>query len=120
MVFRAASIPVQVVAIATPNGLVRVISRFVNPCAMVQEGLKAVGYLSKEAEWTGFTYSGLPCYMPGVDPWGGNCGVYLFRWQTLKPWNEPEGTYWDDPELRRSETVGELLFVPRGWVNHER
>lgn len=102
---RAGTVPLQVVACATPRGIVRAITHWTTAQEMIDEVLKAVGVLATETEWTGYTYEGLPYYID--DAYAVPSGVYLFPWRTPDRWN--------DPRHRISERDGQLLWRPRGW-----
>lgn len=109
MTYRAAGVPISVVACVTEKGIVRAVSHFGSPREMVNEVTKAVGVLNSDTEWTGYVYEGFPSYVSEwASGWDVPGGVYLF------PWKNPK--HWGDPSRRVSEREGQLLWRPFGWA----
>lgn len=117
--YRANGVGLQVIAVATPHGIIRAINHGGGGVeVMVDELVKAIGLLNlADTEWTGYTYR-LPYY---VDQWASGWdvpgGIYLYPWliQLVREHGGPT-TYWNDPKRRISEHNGQLLWRPRGWA----
>lgn len=125
---------INVVAVCTPQGIVRVIqptwgyhSTVRNAKELIRLAVEAIGKINlKDTEWTGFTYTA-PSYLTECNEafrtTGG--GVYLYPWVTVcEAYGEPSGSKnwdkpsdWKDPKNRwTSDSKRILLTKPSGWI----
>lgn len=104
----APGIPVHVISVATPQGLVRGITHFGGWARILPEVRRAIGVLGEVGDWSRARYL-IPGYT--LDGWDVDGGIFLF------PWADGSASHWRDPSRRQVSRIGRLLWVPSGWVN---
>lgn len=120
---------VEVIAVATPTGLLRAINQsfWGNSCKeMVDHLVKAIGIFNLEdTEWTGDTYY-MPSYL-GNTMKRTEGGIFFYPWVTSQQKHRFDPNHvgdrydraseWNNPKQRWTlSSHRELLFRPNGWV----
>lgn len=116
---------IEVVAVATPKGLIRSIRKPWGkyPKEAIDQLVNAIGVLNlQETEWTGMYYR-FPDYLPRPDV---EVGIWMWPWVTNQAVYKDDPDYisdgwdmesiWNDP--RKRWTIArhkELLWKPNGW-----